>query len=71
MIYFIFYLFAGLVFALGVSRYVKDGNERMMFVLNFLFWPVPIILIVLNASIEGIALLIDLMIRLSRIGRKE
>ena len=71
MIYFILYLVVGLIFAIGVSRYVKDSNERMMFVLNFLFWPVPIILIVLNASIEGIALLIDLIIRLSRIGRKE
>ena len=73
MIYFIFYLFVGLIFALSIARYVDDTpvNNRVIFILNFLFWPLVIGAIITDLLLSGIVPLLDLMIRLSRFGRKK
>lgn len=73
MIYFIFYLVVGLIFALSVARYIDDSpvNNRVIFILNFLFWPLVIGAIITELLLSGIVPLLDLMIRLSRFGRKK
>ena len=74
MEYLLLYVVVGLILALFVARYVDSGShndDAAIFVLNIVGWPLIIITMIVDLLFRLINPFVDLMIRLSRFGRKK